>query len=38
MEVLFNKMSNKYFYGIRNNREQKGPSDGRELEERQDMT
>ena len=34
-----NKKSKKYFYGISNEiREQKGTSDGREPEERQDMT
>ena len=33
-----NKMSMKYFYGISNKREQKGTSDRREPEERQDMT
>ena len=32
-----NKMSKKYFYGIRNKREQKGISDGREPEKRQNM-
>ena len=31
-------MSKKYFYGIRNKREQKWTSNGREPEERQDMT
>ena len=33
-----NKMSKKYFYRIRNKREQNGTSDGREPEELQDMT
>ena len=38
MVLTGNKMSKKYFYGIRNKREEKRTSDEREPEEHKDMT